>query len=77
LKKFLHTLQPIEKVAFFGVLLGALILVGMGFVYPQVGVTVLFMLGVLSLFWSVLTLIAAVTRYHTSNKRKRNNNINE
>lgn len=70
MKKFLHSLLPIEKVALAGVVLGALILIGMGFVYPQVGVTVLFMFAVLFVFWSILTLINALTRHVTDNRKK-------
>jgi hypothetical protein len=69
MKKFLHTLQPIEKVALVGAILGAVILIGMGFVYPQVGVSVLFMFGVLALLWSFLTLLTALTRYFTERKK--------
>jgi hypothetical protein len=40
----------------------------MGFAYPTAGIATLFMLGTLTAFWSIMTLIAAIARY--SAKRK-------
>lgn len=71
MKKFLSSILPIEKVAFVGVAFGAIILIGMGFFYPTVGIAVLFMLGTLTLFWSVLTVISTLTRLSVARKAEK------
>jgi uncharacterized membrane protein len=65
---FFKTLQPIERIALGGVVLAAIVLICMGFIYPTAGVATLFMLGTLTAFWSIMTLIAAIARYTAKRK---------
>lgn len=65
---FFKSLLPIERIALGGVVLAAIVLVVLGFIYPTAGVATLFMLGTLTAFWSIMTLIAAIARYTAKRK---------
>lgn len=69
MKNFFKALLPVERLALGAAVVAAIILTVMGFIYPTAGVATLFMLGTLTAFWSMMTLIAAVNRYFTTQKR--------
>jgi len=68
MRKFYKALLPIERLALLGALIALVILTWMGFIYPTAGAATLFMLGTLTAFWSMMTLIAAIARYFTAKK---------
>jgi len=68
MRKFYKALLPIERLALLGAAIAAVILIWMGFIYPTAGVATLFMLGTLTAFWSIMTLVAAIARYLTAKK---------
>lgn len=68
MKEFYHALLPIERIAIVGLIIATVVLAIVGFQVPRFGAAVFFMLGTLTVFWAMMTLIAALGRFFTAKR---------